>query len=322
MAKPSPRKSGRKARILLLKNGVAAVVLGIGMLTASAVLGGSSPMTAAVSTALSMPAWWAIGIGVSLLLAHWAGLGGRRRQPAPEAKGITRPDPETIRALIDQAERAFAFSQIDPDSEAPPSVGTDAGEAKRQPPGSRWGPAVFAVIEWGRFEAVCESLFVHAGFETRSRPLGAHGGRDIRLYTKRAEAPVAVVRCTHGHGTPIDIDDLRDFAGLMASEHFERGSYITTAAYTAEAKAFANAQGLNVLSVTGLLTLIKQRTPEQQTALLAVAFEGEYWRPTCAGCGTKMVERAPGKGETAVWRCANVPSCQHTISKQAGPLPH
>ena len=37
-----------------------------------------------------------------------------------------------------------------------------------------------------------------------------------------------------------------------------------------------------------LLELIATRTPEQQKAVLAVAFEGEYWIPTCASCGVKM----------------------------------
>ena len=65
-----------------------------------------------------------------------------------------------------------------------------------------------------------------------------------------------------------------------------------------------------------LLKLIGQRTPAQQAALLEVAYEGEYWRPTCASCGTKMVERHSAKNDGSFWGCANYPRCRgKTIPK-------
>ncbi|AOW14399.1 hypothetical protein LPB72_03310 [Hydrogenophaga crassostreae] len=327
MAKPSQRKRGRKTRTLLLGKGLTAVLLGVGMLTASAVLGGSSPMKAAVSTALSMPAWWAIGIGLALIIAHGVAFRrqrGRERQALVDAqpKHAARPDPDTIRALIDQAERAFAFSQIDPSPEDAADTEANANSAKRQAPGSRWGPAVFAVIEWRRFEAVCEALFGQAGFETRSQSHGADGGVDIWLHSRHAQGPVAVVQCKHWQGKPVGVQEMREFVGLMASHGLKRGTYATTSTYTPEAQDFARDNGINALSGPGLLALIKQRTPEQQTNLLAIAFEGEYWRPTCATCGVKMVNRSPKNGGRAIWSCIHFPRCQHTMHKRIGPLPH
>jgi restriction system protein len=38
---------------------------------------------------------------------------------------------------------------------------------------------------------------------------------------------------------------------------------------------------------------------------LGVAYEGEYWRPTCANCGVKMTERNPKGGGAAFWGCTN-----------------
>ena len=63
-----------------------------------------------------------------------------------------------------------------------------------------------------------------------------------------------------------------------------------------------------------MLKLIASRTPEQQAALLAVAFEGEYWRPTCASCGVKMAERAHGKRGQRFWGCVNYPRCRNTLA--------
>jgi restriction system protein len=327
MAKPSPRKRGQLSRALLLKNGLSALVLGIGMLTASAVLGRSSPTKASVSTALSLPAWWAIGIGAALIFAHWLAFrrqGALERQALADSppKAFTRPDPETILALIDQAERAFEFSHLDPEEDLATERDAPATRARRQRPGSRWGPAVFAAIEWRRFEAVCEALFAEAGFETRTQSHGVNGGVDIWLHQPKSPGPVAVVRCKHWQGEPVDTEELRHFLGLMASRGLKRGTYATTSDYTPEAEAFALANGIGALNAKELLSLIRQRTPEQQTSLLAIAFEGEYWRPTCPACGIKMDGRSrPTRGE-AYWVCASSPACHQTISQRAGPLPH
>ena len=94
------------------------------------------------------------------------------------------------------------------------------------------------------------------------------------------------------------------------------GSYVTSSTFTAEAAAFAKANGIQMLDGAALLKLIGQRTPEQQAALLAVAYEGEYWRPTCASCGTKMVEKTSTKKAGSFWGCANYPKCRGgTIAK-------
>ena len=322
MAKPSRRKRTRHSGAFLLKNGLAAAALGTGMLAASAVLGSTSPLRAALSTALSMPTWWAIGAGLLMVVAHWLKVrrdNALERRAQAQSKSAARPDPEAIMALIDQDERAFAFSQIDPDDTSPAA---EEVASRHKAPGSPWGPAVFAAIEWRRFEAVCEALFAQAGFETRSQSHGADGGVDIWLHSKHAEGPVAVVQCKHWQGKSVGVREMREFLGIMTSHGLKRGTYATTSTYTPEARAFATANGINALNGQELLALIVQRTPEQQTALLAIAFEGEYWRPTCVRCGAKMVERPPKKDRAAFWGCANFPRCRHAMPKRDGPLPH
>ncbi len=65
--------------------------------------------------------------------------------------------------------------------------------------------------------------------------------------------------------------------------------------------------------------MILSRTPEQQAALLAVATEGDYRRPTCASCGVKMVERTPKNGGSAFWGCVHSPRCRATLSMRSAP---
>ncbi|MGE0675177.1 MAG: topoisomerase DNA-binding C4 zinc finger domain-containing protein, partial [Methylibium sp.] len=86
-----------------------------------------------------------------------------------------------------------------------------------------------------------------------------------------------------------------------------------TSTFTAQAVKFAQGNGIALLDVNGILGLIAKRTETEQQALLAVAAEGEYWRPTCASCGTKMVERAPRDGGMAFWGCGGFPRCRKTM---------
>ena len=111
---------------------------------------------------------------------------------------------------------------------------------------------------------------------------------------------------------------MREFFGVMASHQLKRGIYATTSTYTADALQFAKANGINAMDGPALLALIAKRTPEQQQALLAVAYEGEYWRPTCASCGIKLVERARSGGGKPFWGCANYPRCRSTLPMATG----
>jgi len=160
---------------------------------------------------------------------------------------------------------------------------------------------------------VCEALFAQAGFETRSQSHGADGGVDIWLHSRNAHGPVAVVQCKHWQGKAVGVKEIREVFGVMASHQLKRGTYATTSTYTTDAQQFAKANGINAMDGPALLGLIATRTPELQQALLAVAHEGEYWRPTCANCGIKLVERTPAKGGAAFWGCSNYPRCKSRL---------
>jgi restriction system protein len=172
---------------------------------------------------------------------------------------------------------------------------------------------VFEDIEWRRFETLCAELFAQAGFEARSQSHGADGGVDIWLYSRNAEGPAAVVQCKHWRGKPVGIKEVREFLGVMASRQLARGTYATTSTFTTEALRFARENGIHTLDGAGLLALIAKRSPDQQRALLQHAYEGEYWRPTCASCGLKLVERNPRKGGASFWGCPDFPRCRFTL---------
>lgn len=261
-------------------------------------------MLKALATGLRTPGWMALAARVLLLCLHRfskAKLAAANPPIPPQA-----PEPIEPRMLRD-IHSDLVNEPRERDLPVPPA---------RQAATS-WSPAVFAAIEWRRFEAVCEKLFEQAGFETKSQSHGADGGVDIWLYSRNATGPAAVVQCKHWQGKAVGVKEMREFFGVMASHKLTRGVYATTSTYTADAQQFAKDNSINALDGPGLLALIAKRSPEQQQALLDVAHEGEYWRPTCASCGIKLVERKPAKGGAGFWGCSNYPKCKSTLPMAA-----
>lgn len=257
------------------------------------------PIVGTLGPALRPAGWVALAIGAVLLGLHHV----VRRQAAPveiesaAARAPARPAPTST------AERR------EPTLSPAPSTTPHAGQE------SQWSPAVLHAIEWRRFEALCEALYAQAGFTTRSQSHGADGGVDIWLQSRHSDMP-RIVQCKHWQSKAVGVKEMREFFGVMASHQLKSGTYVTSSTFSAEAAAFAKANGIHAQDGAALLRLIGQRTPEQQAALLAVAYEGEYWRPTCASCGTKMVERSSSKNDGSFWGCANYPKCKgRTIPK-------
>lgn len=177
-----------------------------------------------------------------------------------------------------------------------------------------WSAQVLHDIEWRRFEVLVEAFFAQAGFATRSQTHGADGGVDIWLTLPSQPAtPVGIVQCKQWSSKRVGVDKVRELRGVMAAHGISRGHLVTTSGFTSEAEAFAQANGIALLDAKGLLAQIQQRAPEQQQALLDVALEGEYWRPTCVSCGVKLVERQPRTGGAPFWGCPNYPKCRTTM---------
>jgi restriction system protein len=289
----------------LLEKGVSIAVLGIALLLAPVLLT-ASPMLKPVAIGLRLPGWLAFISGFVLVGVHFA---SRRwaeklsRFAFFSSGSRKRARHRTAAHSVDAAARSAGRSRS----------GTSKTAVRPHQPATRWSPAVFGAIEWRRFEAVCEALFAQAGFKTRTQSHGADGGVDIWLHSANAKGPVAVVQCKHWQDRPVGVKEMREFLGVMTANKLKRGTYATSSTFTPEAQMFARANCISAMDGPAMLRLIAKRTPEQQQALLAVAHEGEYWRPTCASCGIKMVERKPGKGGIAFWACINYPKCRRNM---------
>jgi restriction system protein len=292
MARSKTNKRQKNHLHSLLEKGVLCTTLGLAFLS-TPLFFKSSAVLNAIATGLRIPGLLALGVGLVFIALYFVMKAKVEAADLPQSQtiappGVRKPQPKL--ALV-------------------PAV----AEMARPMPLAAWSPAVFAAIEWRRFEAVCEALFAQAGFSTRAQSHGADGGVDIWLHSAHAQGPVGVVQCKHWQGKPVGVREMREFFGVMASHQLKRGIYATTSTYTQDAQQFAKDNSINALDGPALLALIAKRTPAQQQALLAVAYEGDYWRPTCASCGTKMVERTPAKGGAGFWGCAGFPKCRRTL---------
>lgn len=281
-------------------------LIGAGLLLGLApLILGTSPFGAALRPIASI-GWLLFVVGCGLLL--WKVRVGNPSSPRREADAGTPPRP--FRRPSDAAAPVDRVAtELDRVSRPAQAL---SGSPKSRP--RSWGPSVFDVIEWRRFEALVEALFAQAGFETRSQSHGPDAGIDIWLHSRNNPGqPVSIVQCKHWQGKRVGVDKVRELRGVMAATGVARGQFATTSTFTEDASAFAKQNGINLLDANALLALIATRSPEQQCALLAVALEGDYWRPTCVNCGTKMMERTPRNGGAAFWGCAGYPKCKTTM---------
>jgi len=318
MGRQRSQAKARKSPGKFLGAGIGAAVLGAGLLVAPEFMGNSA-VARTFATGVRIPAVVALLIGTVLIAVDLVLRARTRAKPKQSAAPRQEPDwtswapPETLAAL------QRAIPQAGPISAFPDTGDTgDTGAASLAPTPQRrrepaWSQKVFDDIEWRRFEAVCEKLFGQAGFETRTQSHGADGGVDIWLHSKHAEGPAAVVQCKHWSGRQVGVKEVREFLGVMTAHGLKRGTYATTSTFTGEAAKFAKENGINALDGARLLALVGKRSPEQQLELLQIAYEGEYWRPTCASCGTKMVERVASKTGARFWGCVQYPRCKSTL---------
>jgi len=195
----------------------------------------------------------------------------------------------------------------------PDSPQTQAGAAAEGPQRpSAWGPDVLPMIEWRRFEALMEMLFAQAGFLIRAQSHGAEGGVDLWLHLARTpQTAVGVAHCHPWQSRPLGIESIRSLIGSMRAVQVGRGQCVSVSGFTAEARAFANSQGVRTVDGQGILEMILARSPAQQLDLLDTALEGDFWRPSCVTCGDKMMMRTSQAG-TSFWGCVNHPRCRAT----------
>ena len=236
--KPESRKGTKTGEI-------AGKLIAVGLLLAIIPLFfGKSPIAAGLRV-LAPFGWFMLVTGCALLwwqLSSWRTKNIRASRPTPTSppapfrRSSSAPPP--VDRVPTEDDRLAAESK--PHTVGPRSTPTT------------WGPGVFSVIEWRRFEALVEALFAQAGFDTKSQSHGADEGIDIWLFSKtQPGTPVSIVQCKHWQGKQVGVDKVRELRGVMAAKSVTRGQFATTSTFTSDATSFAKDNGINLLGCPG-----------------------------------------------------------------------
>ncbi|MEQ1804597.1 MAG: restriction endonuclease [Burkholderiaceae bacterium] len=185
----------------------------------------------------------------------------------------------------------------------------NAAQAAPKKP-SRWRAGVLRAIEWQRFDAVCMALFRQDGYVVKLNSDGAAGATQLWLHSPLdLKHPVRIVLCKHLNDGPIETPEVDEFRQVLERAGVSSGAIVTAGRFSDEAKRFARRNHIAPVDSVNLLTVILRRSDAQQQDLLAVATQGEYWRPTCPTCKAKMVAL---NGTDGTWGCTG--DCQSTLS--------
>lgn len=177
---------------------------------------------------------------------------------------------------------------------------------------SRWRAGVLRAIEWQRFEAMCTALFKQDGYVAKLRSDETLVGTQMWLYAPtETTKPVRIVLCKHLGDGPIATTTVDGFRQVLQQAGVASGAIVTAGRFSDDAKQFARRNQIAPVDSVNLLTVILRRSEAQQQELLAVATQGEYWRPSCPKCSAKMARMG---GTDGTWGCTGVPTCAGTVN--------
>ena len=169
-------------------------------------------------------------------------------------------------------------------------------------------------IEWRRFEEVCAAYLKEIGFICKMQDFGADGGIDIHLYWGNEENRVALVQCKAWPDSLVGVKPIRELYGVMKSESVKKAFFMTSNDFTKEAKNFAKAKSLTLMTGAELVRRVNLLSEEQVKKLLTIATMGDFTTPTCAKCGKKMIVRL---GNPNFWGCTSYPRCRNKLKIKA-----
>lgn len=158
-------------------------------------------------------------------------------------------------------------------------------------------------LSWNRFEALCGAYFAAHGFRAEQRSHGSDGGIDISLYFKDIPTPVKLIQCKGWRKKRVDVDPIRALLGVMARDSVKDGVFVTMSSFTRPAAEEAAAGRIMTIDGAEMVKRLRALDGPRKAALLQIATEGEYWRPSCARCGGLM--KPVTNVERPFWGCSN-----------------
>lgn len=161
-------------------------------------------------------------------------------------------------------------------------------------------------IEWLRFEKIVALYYGETGVRAECTCLGPDGGIDVKLFRPGEERAYCYVQCKAWGADKVPVTKVRELFGVMAADKVNEGVFVTTSDFWPDARAFAVANGIVVLTAADFVQKFQELPIVARTRILAEVTAGDYTTPSCPTCGIKMIWRA---GEKPFWGCRTYRKC-------------
>ncbi|HUX82261.1 MAG TPA: restriction endonuclease [Halothiobacillus sp.] len=173
-------------------------------------------------------------------------------------------------------------------------------------------------MSWREFEMLVGEAFRRRGFtveETGGN--GPDGGVDLVL---RKGREIHLVQCKQWKALKVGVDVVRQLYGVMAAKGATGGFVVTSGQFSADAKAFAEGQNIELIEGKQLLAMIQTAKASGVAATATMVqpmvkkdIEKVDSAPACPRCGGSMVRRVARQGSNAgnaFWGCSTYPKCR------------
>lgn len=182
----------------------------------------------------------------------------------------------------------------------------------KQPRPDRWSPELLRELEWKHFETLCAAYYGHRHFRVESSGCAPDGGSEAKLYFKGLPKPVALLACRAWGSRPVGVKPVRELLAAMTENGIAKGIFHASGEYTTEAKLFAHAHRIQLVSGAQFIAHILKLPDSVQKALFDLTTSGDYTTPVCPSCGEKMVMCTSDHGD--YWGCSGYPHCKATLA--------
>ena len=180
------------------------------------------------------------------------------------------------------------------------------------------GLAEIRKLTWQQFELIVGEAFRRRGYSVVQNG-GADGGIDLVL---RKGGEKYYVQCKQWKVLKVGVKPVRELFGVISASEVAGGFFVTSGAYTEDARAFAKESGVELIDGVVLEQMVREaQTPEPfldptiGRRNLNTTFTAQSTVQSCPRCSGEMVRRSAKSGANAggeFWGCSQYPLCRGT----------
>ncbi|HEY3298692.1 MAG TPA: restriction endonuclease [Armatimonadota bacterium] len=189
------------------------------------------------------------------------------------------------------------------------------------------GPDSIRALSWKEFERLIGAAYRRKGYNVEETGGGGpDGGIDLILH---GNGETVLVQCKHWKAFCVGVREMREFHGILTSRKStaDRGIFVSSGRYTADAKACALENGIEIVdgvTLWEMLRLVQKPSARPTEQPVNKSSEGlgdsaqaggRQSLPDCPVCGKAMVLRTARQGKAAgsqFWGCSSYPKCRGT----------